>query len=141
MNLLASFSGQRAMKNLASAEKVSLGGPNGVRAYPAGEATADTAMITSAELRYLLPGQKAFDGDVTVSAFWDYGWAKINQEPNATDFENTRSISGVGLGFSAGREGDFIIRISSAVKTSADPARADTARRVPRTWIQAIKWF
>jgi len=141
MNLLASFSGQRAMKNLASAEKVSLGGPNGVRAYPVGEVTADTAMISSLELRYLVPGQKAFDGDVTVSAFYDYGWARLNQEPNALDTENTRSISGVGLGFSAGREGDFIVRISSSVKTSADPARADTARRVPRTWIQAIKWF
>src|SRR4051812_25225892 len=39
-SLLLAMSGQRATKNLASAEKFSLGGPNGVRAYPVGEATA-----------------------------------------------------------------------------------------------------
>src|SRR4051812_22841805 len=141
MSLLLSFSGQKALKNLASAERVSLGGPNGVRAYPVGEVTADTAAQYTAELRYIVPGQKAFNGDVTLQAFWDYGWAKINHTPNPIDTENVRSISGVGLGFSIGREGDFIVRASGAVKTSSDAPTADTARRVPRWWMQAIKWF
>src|SRR5207237_10876676 len=52
-SLLLSLSGQRATRNLASAEKFSLGGPNGVRAFPVGEATADVGMIVTTEMRYI----------------------------------------------------------------------------------------
>ena len=141
LNLLFAFSGQKAQKNLASAEKLSLGGPNGVRAYPVGEATADTGTISTAELRYIIPGFKVIGGDVTLLAFYDYGWARVNEQPLPTDAENTRSIAGAGIGVTAGQEGSFIVRANASWRTSNDNPQSDTVDRVPRVWVQAIKWF
>ena len=141
-SFLVAGSAQKGSKNLASAEKFSLGGPNGVRAYPVGEATADTAVLLTAELRYIVPRFKVFNGDFTVSAFYDYGEARINENPILpADSENSRVLSGYGFGLSAGREGDFIVRAGAAWKTSNDEPQADRAQRVPRVWVQAIKWF
>ncbi len=149
VSLLLSGSGQLASRNLASAEKTSLGGPNGVRAYPVGEATADSGLVTQTELRYIVPGTKILGGDITVFGFFDYGYAKINQIPAKdpvtglqTDSENVRSFSGYGLGGSLGKDGDFLMRISASwAHTYDEHAQSDTARRVPRVWMQAIKWF
>jgi hemolysin activation/secretion protein len=141
LNLLVSFSGQKAQKNLASAEKFSLGGPNGVRAYPVGEATADTGTISTAELRYIIPGFKMIGGDVTLLTFYDYGWARVNEQPLPTDAENFRSIAGAGVGVTAGQEGSFIVRANASWRTSKDDPQSDTVQRVPRVWVQAIKWF
>ena len=140
-SILFSASVQWASRNLASAEKMSLGGPNGVRAYPVGEATADSGQQVTVEPRYIIPGTKVFEGDITVLAFFDYGWAKVNQIPLATDGENIRHISGFGLGTSLGKEGGFLLRASMAWKYTRQDPEADKARRVPRVWLQAIKWF
>jgi hemolysin activation/secretion protein len=147
-SLLFSLSGQIASKNLASAEKFSLGGPNGVRAYPVGEATADSGLVTQTELRYIIPGTKILGGELTFLAFFDYGYARINQVPardpttnQITDSENIRSFSGSGIGGSLGKEGDFLLRIQAAWSYNGEAAQSDPARRVPRVWMQGIKWF
>jgi hemolysin activation/secretion protein len=147
-SLLFSLSGQIASKNLASAEKFSLGGPNGVRAYPVGEATADSGLVTQTELRYIIPGTKILGGELTFLAFFDYGYARINQVPardpttnQITDSENIRSFSGSGIGGSLGKEGDFLLRIQAAWSYNGEAAQSDPARRVPRMWMQGIKWF
>ena len=148
-SLLVSVSGQIASRNLASAEKMSLGGPNGVRAYPVGEATADSGLVSQTELRYIIPGTKILGGDLTFLSFFDYGYAKINQVPAKdpttgvqTDSENVRSFSGWGLGGSLGKEGDFLLRVTTSwAHTYNERPQSDTARRVPRVWMQAIKWF
>ena len=149
LSILLSASGQLASKNLASAEKIALGGPNGVRAYPVGEATADTGIVTQTEMRYIIPQFKMAGADLTALAFFDYGAAKINQVPAKdpvtgvqTDSENIRSFSGYGIGGSLGKEGDFLLRISASWSHTYDEQpQSDTARRVPRVWMQAIKWF
>jgi hemolysin activation/secretion protein len=148
-SLLLSASGQIASKNLASAEKTSLGGPNGVRAYPVGEATADSGLVTQVELRYVIPGTKILGGDLTFLSFFDYGYARINQTPAkdpatgvVTDSENIRSFSGSGIGGSLGKDGDFLVRVTASwAYTYDEQPQSDTARRVPRVWMQAIKWF
>jgi hemolysin activation/secretion protein len=140
-SFLLSFSGQRASKNLASAEKMSLGGPNGVRAYPVGEATADDALIITSEARYIVPRVKLLDGDFTVSGFVDYGLAKINHEPLPSDTENYRELAAAGFGLSAGRDGDFIVRSSIAWRVTQSLPQSDKADRTPRVWVQAVKWF
>jgi len=139
-NLLISFSGQKASKNLASAEKFSLGGPNGVRAFPVGEATADIGMIATVEGRYILPRLKALGGDFTVLAFYDHGWARINETPIAADTENNRSLGGAGIGVSAGQDGNFIVRANVAWRTHGQ-VQSDPAKRSPYVWAQAVKWF
>lgn len=140
-SFLLAFSGQRASKNLASAEKMSLGGPNGVRAYPVGEATADDAVIVTAEARYIVPGVKLLNGDFTASGFIDYGLAKLNHEPLPSDAENYRELTGAGFGLSAGRDGDFIVRSSIAWRVTQSLPQSDKADRTPRVWVQAVKWF
>ena len=139
-SLLLSISGQKGMKNLASAEKFSLGGPNGVRAFPVGEATADIGMIATAEARYIVPGFKIFNGDLTLTGFYDHGWARLNEHPLPTDTENNRSLGGYGFAVSAGQDGGFLLRAMAAWATHG-VAQSDTQPRVPRVWVQAIKWF
>jgi hemolysin activation/secretion protein len=141
INLLFALSGQIASKNLASAEKLSLGGPTGVRAFPVGEATGDSAIIFQGEARYIIPGFKVFGGDFTVSAHYDYGTVKVNQDPFPTDTENKRSIAGYGLGAALGNEGNFILRGTASWRQSSEAPQSDSADRVPRIWVQAIKWF
>jgi hemolysin activation/secretion protein len=140
-SLLVAFSGQSSSKNLASAEKISLGGPNGVRAYPVGEATADEGFIITTELRYIVPRLKLLAGDFTVSGFVDYGLAKINHDPLPSDTENLRELAAYGIGLSAGREGEFIVRASIAWRLTESLPQSDTGDRTPRVWVQGVKWF
>ena len=141
ISILGAVSGQRSTKNLTSAEKFSLGGPNGVRAYPVGEATGDIGLIATAEGRYIVPNFKLFGGDLTFLAFYDHGWARINETALPSDTENNRSIGGYGFGVSAGQDGSFIVRANAAWATSSDKPQSDPAVRVPRVWVQAVKWF
>ncbi len=141
INLLFAVAGQSASKNLTSAEELSLGGPNGVRAYPVGEASGDSGLIFQGEARYILPGFKVFGGDFTVSAHYDYGTVRLNEKPFPTDTENKRSISGFGVGVALGNEGNFILRTTASWPVGDELPQSDTADREPRVWLQAIKWF
>ena len=143
-NLLLSLTGQWASKNLASAEKFSLGGTAGVRAYPTGEASGDSGLVVTAELRYIVPEFKLLGGDLTIAGFVDYGEIRTDKEPLAASAPtNRRSIAGYGIGLTLGKAGDFLIRSSLAVPTNrdnlplSDPARSGQ----PRFWLQGIKWF
>ena len=140
-SVLIAWSGQQASKNLASAEKMSLGGPNGVRAYPVGDANGDSGNLVQTEGRYIWPGVRVFDGDLTVSLFYDWGQVDVNEKPLPTETKNKRSISGYGLGLSLGGEGKFIIRASTSWRAEHEGPTADPESRDPRTWVQAIKWF
>jgi hemolysin activation/secretion protein len=143
-NMLLAYSGQFASKNLTSAEKMSLGGPNGVRAYPVGEAPGDNAHLVTAELRYIVPGVRIFGGDVTASTFIDHGVAETLKDPaefDPTRFANKRSITGYGLGLSLGREGNFLVRANLAWQGDNETPQSDSKERDPRLWIQAVKWF
>ena len=51
LSAYVAFYGQKAGKNLDSSEKLILGGINGVRAYPQGEAPGDTGYLLSGELQ------------------------------------------------------------------------------------------
>lgn len=140
-NVLLAFSGQAASKNLASAEKFSLGGPNGVRAYPVGEAPGDSGYLVTAELRYIVPKYALFGGDVTLSTFYDMGVTRGTQQAFPSVTNNERAIAGWGIGASLGREGRFMLKTSVAQRLENEAPVSDTARRIPRVWVQAIKWF
>jgi hemolysin activation/secretion protein len=140
-SLLLALTGQQASKNLSSAEKMSLGGANGVRAYPLGEAAGDNGMLIQGEVRYLWPGVKVFEGDVTVSAHYDWGQVDVNEKPLPAESKNKRSIAGYGAGISLGAEGKFIVRASVSWRVGDEAPTADPESRDPRTWIQAVKWF
>ena len=146
-NLLLAVQGQMASKNLTSAERFSLGGPSGVRAYPTGEALGDTGYVFSAEFRYIVPGFKIADGDVSLSGFVDQGWVQINENAlpatgNVLNDQNFRNLSGYGIGASIGKDSDFVVRAMAAWRSETDRPQSDTVpSRIPRVWVQAIKWF
>lgn len=146
-NLLLAVSGQMASKNLTSAEKFSLGGASGVRAYPAGEALGDTGYVFQGEFRYIVPGFKVAGGDVTLSGFYDQGWVRIQENfvnPAAgltTANANQRRLNGYGIGGSVGKDSDFVMRASLAWRMEHELPTSDTATRIPRVWVQGIKWF
>ncbi len=139
-NLLFALSGQEASKNLASAEKMSLGGPQGVRAYPVGEASGDSGYLATGEIRYIVPKFKLGGGDVTLAGFYDAGRVKSNENPLPAAPNNVRNIAGYGFGLSLGKDNDFLIRASVAWRADERPT-SDPADRAPRVWFQTVKWF
>jgi hemolysin activation/secretion protein len=141
-NLLFAYTAQGANKNLSAAEKMALGGPNGVRAYPVGEAPGDIGQLGTLELRYIVPKVQVFGGDLTLSTFIDHGQVKINKNQPSTDTTaNKRSITGAGVGISLGREGNFLVRLNIATPLDDETPTSDSKKVDPRIWGQIIKWF
>jgi len=134
LNLHLSFAGQLASKNLDSSEKISLGGPSGVRAYPVNEASGDEGYVATGELRWNLP-----DPRVQLTAFVDSGHVTLNKNPWTKD-TNSRTLSGAGLGFIFNRPGDYALRLDYAWKLSSSDAVSDTDH-AGRFWLQGVKYI
>jgi hemolysin activation/secretion protein len=91
VTLLGRFSAQMARKNLDSSEDFGLGGANGVRAYPSGEAYGDEGWITQIELRYSVESYAPF-------VFYDAGNITTNAKPWQDSVKNERKLAGAGFG-------------------------------------------
>lgn len=95
-SLSGKISGQQASRNLNTSEQFSLGGAAGVRAYPAGEASGDRGWLLNLELRH------HFAPTVQGTMFYDVGAVEIIRYPYPySTVDNTRTISGVGIGVNA----------------------------------------
>lgn len=134
LNFYLSFTGQLASKNLDSSEKLSLGGVNGVRAYPQGEAPGDEGYILTGEFRWKLPTPS-----VQLAAFIDSGRVTLSKNPWEIS-SNSRSLTGAGLGLIWNRQDDFSIRCDYAWKVTSDPATSDNDKN-ERFWLQGVKYF
>ncbi len=133
---------QLASKNLASAEKMSLGGPTGVRAYPVGEGIGDGGLLVNLEYRYQLPAPLALAGQpVSLAAFYDYGTVKFNQDAMTLVGPNRVALGAVGVGALAGRVNNFLITTYLAWPTTAIGPSTGDPDRSPRAWVSAQKWF
>lgn len=134
---------QLASKNLGSAEKLSLGGPNGVRGYPVGEGVGDSGVLFSLEYRYPLPAaQVPFGEPVSLVTFYDYGHVRQNQNgPSVAGAVNTVTLGAVGLGAILGRAGHFLIKTHLAWRTTGTPTATGDADAAPRAWLSAQAWF
>jgi hemolysin activation/secretion protein len=129
--------GQLAGKNLDSSEKIALGGPEGVRAYPQGEGAGDEGYVLSAELRYAFRPTEL--GQVQMSGFIDHGAVRINHNPYL-DTPNRRHLSAYGLSFIWALPEKVQMRVSVARKLGSEPAQSDTDSTI-RAWLQAVKSF
>lgn len=134
--LALSVTGQTASKNLDSSEKFSLGGINGVRAYPQGEASGDEGYRATVELRHnVIP-------NVQATVFYDVGKVTINRNPFGAPASNSRNLAGVGVGLNAGL-GPVQLRSSLAWRTDGGlptSIPASAAKR-PTLWMQASVAF
>lgn len=80
-------------RNLDSAEKMALGGTQGVRAYPSSEGTSDQATLATIELKH------QFNSLIQGSIFYDYGNGIQNSHPwPAVSNTNKTEIAGTGVG-------------------------------------------
>jgi hemolysin activation/secretion protein len=134
--LSVSLSGQTANKNLDSSEKFSLGGINGVRAYPQGEASGDEGLRGTVELRHNLMA------NVQATLFYDWGSVTINRKPFGPAASNSRNLAGVGVGVNASL-GPVQLRSSLAWRTDGGlptSIPASSAKR-PTLWLQAAVAF
>jgi hemolysin activation/secretion protein len=114
---------QFASKNLDTSEKMSLGGPSGVRAYPTGEASGDEGYRYSLDLRYNL-GNFPYFGDITPLIFYDYGRIKQfkNKEVSTTAVTNNEySLSGYGFGLEALNSNNFSLKFIAAHTNGGNP--------------------
>ena len=149
--LFANLTGQQANKNLDSSEKLYLGGPAGVRAYPGSEGGGDSAQILNLEVRYDWPGSTPL-GNLQLQAFYDAGWTQLHHDtrdiaiPTATQ-RNRYGIAGAGIGLSFTQSGSHVIRMAYAGKVGDNPGRtttgldADSQADYARFWLQAILLF
>jgi hemolysin activation/secretion protein len=137
-----SLQAQLASKNLASAEKMGLGGPSGVRAYPVGEGIGDAGLLINLEYRYPLPASVSLWGEpVTLAAFYDYGTVRFNQDAMALVGPNWLALGSVGIGALAGRGNNFLITTYVAWRTTSNGPTTGDPDRAPRVWVSAQKWF
>lgn len=135
--LYLSANGQFASKNLDSSEKFSLGGPNGVRAYPAPESPSDSGLVLGWEYRKPL-AIEAWPGDWVLGVFGDYGYGRLHVDPLPTDTENTRHLMGHGVGLTYGNTSGLIVKGWVAVRGSTK-AQSDDSRA--RAYVQLSQQF
>ena len=133
------FSGQQATKNLDPSEKLSLGGANGVRAYPTGEALGDQGWIANVEWR------RALRNDLQGTAFLDAGQIKTSHDAfgGGGSIPPRYDLYGVGLGLQYTQANSFAVRSSMAWKLGTNPGAVNGAdieggRVIVRAWIQLI---
>lgn len=112
--------GQWADRNLASSERLSLGGPGGVRAYPVNEGSGDEGVLAKLELqRDLGLGWRGL-------LFYDYGrirqhkrewagWQGGSSQPNRYHLE------GAGMGVSWAGAGDWRFSATYASPIGSNP--------------------
>lgn len=132
----AQLNGQYARKNLDSSEKFSLGGADGVRAYPQGEAPADEGVLLTLALRRALPApvwaSMSGNGDAALlGGFIDAGKVRINHAPFAAG-DNRRRLAAIGLSLDCPLPANVQLRGSLAWKLGD---------RGMRAWLSATRYF
>jgi hemolysin activation/secretion protein len=133
LGLFLSLNSQYAGKNLDSSEKFSLGGANGVRAYPQGEGSGDEGRQFTSELRWSISNQ--WQGQ----AFYDHGQIRVNKNAFAAG-ANKRHIWGYGLGVAYSGGANWQIKGIVAWRGSEQRSTAEIDR-VRRVWVQARYFF
>ena len=151
-NLNISGSAQMAAGgNLDSSEKFTLGGPNGLRAYPIGEAAGDEGQLVSAEIRYALP-LAAKSGNLQLIGFYDAGHITINNERYPGDLStatgrNDYWLLGAGAGLNYAYSGRFSVRgiwahvIGDNAGRSTAGNNSDGLNDRSRFWLQSTFSF
>ena len=137
----ARLRGQASNKNLDPAEQFSLGGPNGVRGYPAGEANGDSGYMATLEARYnaqSIQGLQAF-------GFIDTGSIRVRNTPGAVPIASITgnnsyglSATGVGMRYGAGKlSAQFTVARALGSNDGRSPAgnNADGNNSRSRAWL------
>lgn len=132
---------QKSFNNLDGAEKMSLGYPNGVRAYPPGEAPGDSGFSGQFDVIYRATPELALVGFVDAGIIWRWTDPFFGSlQPNAY------SLAGTGVGFELGTSGEWLASVKIAFPIGSNPGafddlNADGFKRGPRVWGSLRLWF
>lgn len=130
--LYAQINGQWASGNLDSTEKLSLGGPYGVRAYPQSAGSGDQGWQAGLELRYALAPRWQ------LSLMADKGYVQFNRQP-WTHETNTQRLQSAGGGVRwFGDQQQLSVTAAWPLdqqKVGGGPERS------PRVWANATQYF
>lgn len=108
VSLFVGVVAQLASKNLDNAEKMTIGGARGVRAYPSAEGSSDEAAVLNTELRLWV------DPQWTGFVFYDAGHGKRAKRPDDNAGDNTLSLHGAGLGVQYTNPELFVLKAAVA---------------------------
>ena len=124
-DVMVKLSGQKASRNLDGSEEFYLGGANGVRAYPQGEASGDEGIMGTLEFRWHTPIK-----GMTLSSYLDAGNVHLSRGLGGNE-----TLGGWGLGLSYSDPGNWFTRLDYARRIGGDgqPLTANAKAR-GRTW-------
>ena len=129
--------GQWSNNNLGSSEQLSLTGASAIRAFQTNEASADRAIVSTVELRYLFPSTGELPGNLELSAFVDHGYAALHANPMAEAESNSLNLTGAGFGISWFETGNFSIKSTAAWKIAGESTSPEGAI----VYAKATKYF
>lgn len=143
----AKLRGQIAFDNLESSERFSLGGADGIRAFPSGEAGADEGWLLSLGL------SRPLNEKLLGSIFLDTGRIQVNHRTWAgwnagnPNLRNQYQLSGVGVGVDWKLSQNFALTANVASKLGNNPGRStsgndtDGTRQNLRAWVSLVGQF
>jgi hemolysin activation/secretion protein len=139
-SLYLAFSGQTANTNLDPSQKMTLGGPNSVRAYATGAISGDNGTLLTVELRHLLDSALfGTEGLWQVMAFVDSAHVSINKIPRVSGI-NQATLSGGGIGLLWAGAKQLTVQLTLAERIGSLPALITSGPKV-RAWAVVSKGF
>jgi hemolysin activation/secretion protein len=147
-SLSAALQMQFASRNLDTSEKLYLGGPHGVRAYPVEEAGSDDGQILSVEARYVAVNSPKWGSQVwTPLVLFDAGHATLNEKLwngwNTTDpnLRNAYWLEGAGVGLRAQIARVVQLEVIGARKIGDNPGATATGQDADGRSEKTRLWF
>jgi hemolysin activation/secretion protein len=125
-------------KNLDGSEKIGLGGPSGVRGYPAGEGSGDKGVVGNFELRYTSLIQQN-TATLTYVGYLDRGWVQTSINSFISG-PPSKGLTGYGVGILIAKSYDYNLRVMYATHSSKTPSVVDPGAK-NQLWVQASKNF
>ncbi len=132
----ASVLGQAASKNLDGGRELSLGGPEGVRAFSPGAAFVDEGYLAKLEFRHAFQLNDSWRARASV--FADHAHGRINKNPLPGAGNNAVTLSGAGVGLAVGKRDSFVFDAMAAWPHRGDDTEP---RRHPRAWFSLTAYF
>ena len=148
--LTLSANGQVPTKDLNTSEKISITGPQGVRAYPYSFTSGDLGASGSMELQYFPPFlRSSWMNGLRLSAFADGGLIQTqfskpfnyNYSPNSPGYVNGTSLCGYGFGIAATLFGGLSAQLQYALPIAAPKNYMGQIPNTSQLWVNASVTF
>ena len=135
-SVYASYTGQRASKNLDPSQKMSVGGASTVRAYDTGAVSGDSGDLFTAEYRHDFGS--VLMGQLQGIGFIDRANMTINKDSLGEG--NTASLTGAGLGLNWTGANQWSAKTYIATPIFSVPTQVGTTNAT-RGWLEVGKGF